>query len=243
MMLSLSPGETPLAQAGDVARNANMWRISDDFWDTWPALQEQFERLKNWAPYRKPGAWPDADMLPLGVLEMGKRTTRFTQDEQRTLMTLWSIARSPLIMGGDLRKLDDLTASLLTNDEVLAVNRASDGNRELFSRERACGVDGKGGYEPLRRAVQPARRRVRRSSEFRQGRFQQRDARARPLAGPRSRHLPRNVRAADAAARCGIVSTNHNHSPWPGLTGHPSEKDSLAPADAGALGAASRAAW
>jgi alpha-galactosidase len=132
MMLSLSPGETPLAEAGDVARNANMWRISDDFWDTWPALLEQFERLKDWAPYRRPGAWPDADMLPLGVLEMGKRTTRLTQDEQRTLMTLWSIARSPLIMGGDLRKLDDFTASLLTNDEVLAVNRTSDANKELF---------------------------------------------------------------------------------------------------------------
>ncbi len=132
MALSLSPGETPLAAADDVARNANMWRISDDFWDTWPALLEQFERLKNWAPYRKPGAWPDADMLPLGVLEMGKRTTRFTRDEQHTLITLWSIARSPLIMGGDLRKLDDFTASLLTNDEVLAVNQASAENRQAF---------------------------------------------------------------------------------------------------------------
>jgi len=132
MVLSLSPGETPLAAADDVARNANMWRISDDFWDTWPALLEQFERLKNWAPYRRPSAWPDADMLPLGVLEMGKRTTRLTHDEQRTLMTLWSIARSPLIMGGDLRKLDDFTASLLTNDEILAVNQASGENREVF---------------------------------------------------------------------------------------------------------------
>jgi len=132
MMLSLSPGETPLAAADDVARNANMWRISDDFWDTWPALLEQFERLKNWSSHRRAGAWPDADMLPLGVLEMGKRTTRFTPDEQRTLLTLWSIARSPLIMGGDLRKLDDFTASLLTNDEVLLVNQASSENRQIF---------------------------------------------------------------------------------------------------------------
>jgi hypothetical protein len=132
MVLSLSPGETPLAAAGDVAGSANMWRISDDFWDTWPALLEQFERLKNWSSRRQPGAWPDADMLPLGALEMGKRTTRFTPDEQRTLMTLWSIARSPLVMGGDLRKLDGFTASLLTNDEVLSVNQASSENREVF---------------------------------------------------------------------------------------------------------------
>ncbi len=135
MILSLSPGETPLSAADDVAHNANMWRISDDFWDSWPALKEQFARLRNWNPYRRPGAWPDADMLPLGTLEMGKRTTRFTPDEQRTLMTLWSIARSPLVMGGDLRKLDEMTFALLANDEVLAVNQRSSGNAELFNAE------------------------------------------------------------------------------------------------------------
>jgi hypothetical protein len=66
---------------------------------------------------------------------MGERTTRFTQDEQLTLMTLWSIARSPLIMGGDLRKLDDFTLKLLTNDEVLAVNQHSTANRPVYSRD------------------------------------------------------------------------------------------------------------
>jgi alpha-galactosidase len=135
MILSLSPGETPLGAAQDVANNANMWRISDDFWDTWPALLEQFARLRNWNAYRRPGHWPDADMLPLGELEMGHRKTRFTVDEQVTLLTLWSIARSPLIMGGDLRKLDDFTLGLLTNDEVLAVNQASRDNRECFNRD------------------------------------------------------------------------------------------------------------
>jgi alpha-galactosidase len=135
MILSLSPGETPLAAAADVAQRANMWRISDDFWDTWQLLLEQFVRLRNWNPYRRAGNWPDADMLPLGTLEMGRRKTRFTPDEQVTLLTLWSIARSPLIIGGDLRKLDDATCSLLTNDEVLAVNQASRDNREVFFRD------------------------------------------------------------------------------------------------------------
>jgi len=132
MILSLSPGETPLAEAGDVAHNANMWRISDDFWDTWPAVIEQFERLKHWAPLARSGAWPDADMLPFGQLEMGKRMTRFSRDEQRAVMTLWCIARSPLIMGGDLRKLDGATESLLANDEVLALNQKGEEPRELF---------------------------------------------------------------------------------------------------------------
>jgi hypothetical protein len=133
MVLSLSPGEIPLAAATDVAANANMWRISDDFWDTWAALREQFARLRNWTSARREGNWPDADMLPLGTIALG-RPSRFTPDEQRTMMTLWAIARSPLIMGGDLRKLDQATRLLLTNDEVLGVNQHSTDNHERFNR-------------------------------------------------------------------------------------------------------------
>ena len=139
MVLSLSPGETALTAAEQVQRHANLWRISDDFWDNWPALAEQFERLRQWAPFCGPGHWPDADMLPFGALDLGRRTTRFTRDEQRTVMTLWSIARSPLIMGGDLTKLDDFTLALLTNDEVIAVDQHSAGGRQLFNRDNLIG--------------------------------------------------------------------------------------------------------
>ena len=132
IVLSLSPGETPVARAEHVRRNAQMWRISDDFWDEWPLLEAQFTRLENWNPHRRPGGWPDADMLPLGRLALGQRDTRFTPAEQRTVMTLWSIARSPLIMGGDLRHLDAPTLALLANPEVIAVNQHSSDNQPLF---------------------------------------------------------------------------------------------------------------
>ncbi len=135
MVLSMSPGETPVAEAPHVSQHANMWRISDDFWDKWPLLFEQFARLNKWSPFIGPGHWPDADMLPIGVLGMGKWKSNFTRDEQRTMMTLWSMARSPLIMGGDLTQLDDFTSSLLTNDEVLTVNQHSSGNKQLFNRD------------------------------------------------------------------------------------------------------------
>jgi hypothetical protein len=134
IVFSTSPGDTPLARGEHVAAHANLWRISDDFWDKWPALRSQFKRLHDWTPHRAPGAWPDADMLPLGIIELG-RPTRFTPDEQRTMMTLWSIARSPLILGADMTKLDETTLALLTNDEVLAVNQASAGNRQLFDKK------------------------------------------------------------------------------------------------------------
>lgn len=131
IVLSTSPGDTPLREGAHVAAHANMWRISGDFWDDWPQLLSQFKRLHDWMRHRAPGAWPDADMLPIGAIQFGKKSG-FTPDEQITLMTLWSIARSPLMHGGDMTKTDDFTLSLLTNDDVLAVNQHSENNRQLF---------------------------------------------------------------------------------------------------------------
>ena len=136
IVFSTSPGATPLNRGGHVQTNANMWRISNDFWDNWPALFSQFARLNDWTPFRAPGHWPDADMIPFGNIRAWQQNgnwTRFTRDEQYTLMTLWSIARSPLILGGNLPKNDDFTLSLLNNDEVIAVNQASSNNRQVFN--------------------------------------------------------------------------------------------------------------
>ncbi|HEY5914075.1 MAG TPA: glycoside hydrolase family 27 protein [Verrucomicrobiae bacterium] len=134
IVLSLSPGDTPIEQGAHVADHANMWRVSDDFWDKWRPLYEMFGRLDRWTKYRAPGAWPDADMLPFGIIEFN-RPTRFTRDEQILCMTLWCIARSPLILGGDMSKLDEFTLKLLTNPEVLAVNQSSTRNRQLSRQD------------------------------------------------------------------------------------------------------------
>jgi len=138
MVLSLSPGPTQLSDAANAERYSQMWRISNDVWDNWPELRDQFGYCSLWAPHIGPNHWPDADMLPLGLLRLrgfndGPRLTRFTHDEQFTLMTLWSIFRSPLMMGGDLPTLDPFTRALLTNQEVLAVDQHSSGNHLLFT--------------------------------------------------------------------------------------------------------------
>lgn len=130
MVLSLSPGPAPVDHSAGLIRDANMWRMTDDFWDRWPLLKDMFSRCSRWYPYVGEGSWPDCDMLPLG--RIGVRTaadgsedrfTRFNKDEQLTLMTLWCLFRSPLMFGGELRSNDDWTLSLLTNEEVLAVHR------------------------------------------------------------------------------------------------------------------------
>ena len=136
MVFSTSPGATPLERAGHVMNHANLWRICDDFWDNWKMLEPQFKRCADWAPYIGEGHWPDADMLPLGHIalraERGTdRMTGFTKPEQYTLMNLWAMFRSPLMFGGDLPTNDEFTLSLLTNDEVLAVNQNSAKNKQL----------------------------------------------------------------------------------------------------------------
>jgi hypothetical protein len=140
MVLSTSPGDTPVSKGAHIKNHANLWRVSNDFWDDWRSLYSQFGRLHRWTPHRGPGYWPDADMLPLGNIRAWQTRdnwTRFTPDEQFTLMTLWCIARSPLIMGGNMPANDDFTLALLTNDEVLAVNQNSTNNRQLFNTNHA----------------------------------------------------------------------------------------------------------
>ena len=138
IVLSLSPGPAFIGNPKHLRENANMWRISGDFWDKWSALKRQLELCRDWAPMVTEGHWPDADMLPLGKLNIrtelkdGKpRYTNFTKDEQYFLMTLWSIFRSPLMIGGNMPDNDEFTTSLITNDEMLRVNQHSTNNKEI----------------------------------------------------------------------------------------------------------------
>ncbi|RYE36342.1 MAG: alpha-galactosidase, partial [Sphingobacteriaceae bacterium] len=106
----------------------------------WKMLKEHFDVFERWNAYRKPGAWPDGDMLPLGRIgiraERGdNRMTKFTKDEQFTLMTLWTIFRSPLMFGGDLPSNDAFTLSLLNNKEVIYVLKNSINNKQLLRTE------------------------------------------------------------------------------------------------------------
>jgi alpha-galactosidase len=146
-VLSLSPGPTAIDKRDEVFKFAQMWRISDDIWDVWysdkgfpQGVKNQFSRAALWARVAQPGHWPDADMLPIGSLRPAAgwgepRETRLTHDEQRTMLTLWSIFRSPLIMGGNLLQSDVWTTSLLTNAEVIAVDQYSRDNHPVITTD------------------------------------------------------------------------------------------------------------
>ena len=138
MVLSLSPGPALLEKAELYKQVSNMWRITDDFWDNWQLLYNMFERCEKWAPHNGAGHWADADMLPIGYIKQDYSpdiTTQFTKDEQVTMLTLWSIFRSPLIIGGEMTKFDDFTMSLLTNEGILKMHRNARHSHQVWRRK------------------------------------------------------------------------------------------------------------
>jgi hypothetical protein len=144
IVLSLSPGAAPMNEAQNLTQYAQQWRISDDVWDVWQSngafpqgVNDQIARAAKWLPYAGPGHWPDSDMLAIGQLRPSPgygepRATRLTHDEQRSLINLWSIVRSPLVYGGDPVETDAWTLSLLTNPEVIAVDQHSRNNKNAI---------------------------------------------------------------------------------------------------------------
>ncbi len=165
IVLSLSPGPTNVRHADEVRKYAEMWRISDDFWDHWgvwpkhefsQGLLAQLATAATWAGHTGDGHWADADMLPIGHLgphpgEDVVRESRFTPDEAQTLLTFWSIFRSPLMIGANLPASDALTMRLLTNAGVIAVDQHSSGNHSVVTNGTeviwaAHREDGKGEY-------------------------------------------------------------------------------------------------
>lgn len=155
MVLSLSPGPALLEKAELYKQVSNMWRITDDFWDDWKLLYAMFERAEKWSIHTGAGHYPDADMLPIGPLRQDYNKsdrTRFTRDEQITMMTLWSIFRSPLMIGGEMTGFDAFTMGLITNEAVLKMHRDSRHAHQVFRREINgvehvvwCAVDSEGG--------------------------------------------------------------------------------------------------
>ncbi len=145
IVLSASPGDTPVSAADHLKEHVNMWRMVNDVWDVWRDLPHLMKVAQGWYPYIAPGTWPDCDMLPLGHIsirgERGKdRMTRLTRDEQYSFMSFFCILRSPLMYGGDLPTMDDFTLSLLTNEEVLRMHRESTDVRQLFQQNGQLAV-------------------------------------------------------------------------------------------------------
>ena len=131
----------PFDQAADWARLANCWRTTGDIGDAWVQPSEPWKHgiselafcQDRWAPYAGPGHWNDPDMLEVGYVGGGPNLhlTHLTPDEQYTHITMWCLLSAPLLIGCDLERLDPFTLSLLTNDEVLALDQDALGKQAV----------------------------------------------------------------------------------------------------------------
>lgn len=146
IVLSLSPGKTQYVYAQECLDNANMWRMMDDLWDNWSAVDAVFNEAHEWSKYARPGNYADCDMLPLGQIAMtiadngytgadNGRWTRLTHNEQQTMMTLWGICHSPLFFGGEMTKNDEFTLSLLNNEEYHQMHKYGQDAHQVVNDE------------------------------------------------------------------------------------------------------------
>lgn len=125
IVYSLSPRLNSVVWEWGPQTGGQCWRTTNDIVDTWESMSEIGFSHAGIEYCVEPGHWNDADMLVLGYVGWGRNLhpTRLTPDEQYTHMSLWCLLASPLLIGCDLTRIDDFTFSLLTNDEVLAVNQ------------------------------------------------------------------------------------------------------------------------
>lgn len=141
IVLSLSPGPARIEEAWHYEKYANMWRITDDFWDRWDLLLNMFERCELWEKHVGGGNWPDCDMLPLGQIGAAfgsEHPTRLTRPEQITMMSLWSIFRSPMMLGCELTKLDEWTLNLITNKDVCRLLKLDSQAHQVMRSKTQC---------------------------------------------------------------------------------------------------------
>lgn len=149
IVLSLS-NSTPFANIAELSKIANAWRTGGDIRDNWKSLKSRLLTQDKWAPFARPGHWNDPDMMIVGWLGWGKilRPTQLTPDEQYSHVSAWCLQSVPLLLGCAITKMDKFTLSLLTNDEVLAVNQDPLGKQAVVvSKEDSCGVLAKDLYD------------------------------------------------------------------------------------------------
>ncbi|KAF9587948.1 hypothetical protein IFM89_006273 [Coptis chinensis] len=94
----------------------NSWRTTGDIKDNWESITSRADQNDAWASYAGPGGWNDPDMLEVG-------NGGLSTEEYRSHFSIWALAKAPLLIGCDVRSMDNETFELLSNKEVIDVNQ------------------------------------------------------------------------------------------------------------------------
>lgn len=149
IFLSFAPGVDSPERAHHLKKHADAWRISNDIWDNWELVKKQFVNCRAWQSHINSGNFPDCDALPFGKLRVsggdewvasilndryeniGNELSRLSHNEQLTMMTLWCMFKSPLMIGGHLPEIDARSLSIISRPELISINQNSTKNYEL----------------------------------------------------------------------------------------------------------------
>lgn len=119
---------------------AHMWRSTGDISDNWESVKGIINQQTKLMPYGAPGCFNDMDMLVAGMHGEGNvGLGGCTNEEYKTHFSVWCLFNSPLMIGCDVRKLDDETKEILTNRELIAINQDPEG-RQPWLIEPGCEV-------------------------------------------------------------------------------------------------------
>ncbi len=103
----------------------HLWRTTGDINDSWSSIvQIGFQKQKDLHPWGRPNGWNDPDMLVVGMRNRGNVAKEgCTDDEYRSHFALWCLQAAPLIIGCDVRAMDEATKAILLNRRLIAVNQ------------------------------------------------------------------------------------------------------------------------
>lgn len=103
---------------------ADMWRSTGDIHDSWQSLKNLSLSQIVTPEYNGKGCFNDMDMLIVGMNGSGNvGLTGCTFEEYKMHFSLWALMGSPLMIGCDIRNMDDETKQILMNKEVIAINQ------------------------------------------------------------------------------------------------------------------------
>lgn len=117
---------------------ADLYRSTGDIVDTFESMKEIALSQMHKLYAAGPGLWNDTDMLTVGMHghgNVGGADRGMTDIEYRTEMAIWSFFQAPLMIGCDLRRIDDECLRTLKNPYLLRINQDEDGRPPYIARD------------------------------------------------------------------------------------------------------------
>lgn len=106
---------------------AHMYRSTGDIFDNFQSMKNIALSQIDKQSFNTPGCFNDMDMLTVGMFGKGHVGTEgCTAADYKMQFTLWCMMGSPLMLGSDIREMDEDMKALVTNKELIAINQDPD---------------------------------------------------------------------------------------------------------------------